>query len=113
MAFSMFEMKPQQNSYRAQGVPIALKRRPNSNSSGRKRMPSNDVIYCWYIDGNIFFDLSESLGQCDIEIVDDQSNLIVENTFDMVDKMTIYVGLMTNISISVTTEVGIIYSGVM
>ncbi len=114
VAFSMLEMKPQQSSSPpTHGVPIALKRRPDGNSSGRKRIPQKDIVYCWYSDGNIYFDFSELLGRCDIEIINQQTNLVIGATCDSSESTIIYVGNVLNLSIMVTCENGLTYLGII
>lgn len=111
LTFSMFEMKSQQSS--SQGVPIALRQVPKGNSSGRKRMPSKDIVYCWYNSGSIYFDLSESFGVCDVEIVNLYTNMAIATTIAAGNPVGVSVGNAMNLLISVIIEDGIIYYGEM
>lgn len=110
IACHSFEIQGQKSNSN-NGVPIKLTRIPDRSTSGRKKMPSIDYIYCWYDGSEIYFDFNVPLGICVLELKDVQSDFEMQYTFDSSELFVLPVEDFQNLSVMITTEAGTIYSG--
>lgn len=101
-----------ESTYSSQCRPIELKRLPDNHTSGRKRLPSKDNAFCWYTNKEVYVEFYNPEGVCNIEITGDLDFDIVE-TFDSSSTYAVNVGTANNLSITITTESGVIYYGIM
>lgn len=90
VVFSQFEISGQQN-YSHQGTTIILKRVSRPDSSSKKRMPSDEFVYCFYKDGEICFDFDVSCGVCEVKVYN--SKMEIFEIFDSEQPIAVYVGI--------------------
>lgn len=107
----LFNVKAE-STYSGNGRPIELKRVPDNHTSGRKRLPSKDSTFCWYANGVVCIEFCEPEGMCNIEIIGDFGFEIME-TFNSSSTYRVNVGTADNLYITIATESGTIYYGVM
>ncbi len=83
----------------------------NGNKGNKPKAPSRQQIEAWYLNGYLTISFLYSEGECEMTVLDLSDQYSYVYSLDSSISTIIYIGEVSNVEITITTEYGNEYTG--